>query len=124
MGDEAQEVAGLLHRVGAVGDHHGVHVFLCQHFVQTLGELEPDLVVHVLTADVDHLLAGDVRQIAQVGNGLDEIFHLEAAGLVARVLAFSLRPGDGAAGCQDHHVRLCGPARAGPQHQRCEQRST
>ena len=83
MNDEAEEVGGLFHRVGAVGDDDAVHILVREDCVDAGGQLEPHLVVHRLAADVGHLLAAQVGQITQVRDGLDEVVHREAAGFVA-----------------------------------------
>ena len=52
-----------------------------EHLVHALGELEPDLVVHVLAADVRDLLAGELRQVLHLRHGLDQVLDLERARL-------------------------------------------
>ena len=108
MHDQAQKIAGLLHPVGAVGDHDGIHIRLRQQLIHALGALEPHFVVHVLAADIHDLLATDVGQVAQPGHGLDQILDSKGAGLVASILARHLGAGDRAAGGEDHHLRLRG----------------
>ncbi len=107
MHDERQEISRLLHRVGAVGDDDAVHVVLREQFVATVGELEPDLVVHRLAADVGDLFAGQHGDIGELRHGIDEVVHRERAGLVARVRLRGLRAGDGAAGGENLDVGQC-----------------
>ena len=82
--------------------------------VEPLGELQPDLVVHVLAADVDDLLAGDDRQLVEVRDRLDQLLDVERAGLVAIVAGAGLRPGDRAASGEHGHARArpAGPGRS------------
>ncbi len=47
LDDEVEEVGGLLHRVGAVGDGNAVDVGLRQQAVDLARQLHPQLVVHV-----------------------------------------------------------------------------
>ena len=77
--DQVQEVGGLFHRVGAVGDDDAVDVLGLQEDVHAVGQLEPDLIVHVLAADVDQLLAGDLGELVHARRGVDQILHLEGA---------------------------------------------
>ena len=75
--DQVEKVAGLLGRVRAVRDHDAVGVLGGEHFIEAVGELEPHLVVHVLAADVDDLLAGDVGDVLHLWYGVDEILDVE-----------------------------------------------
>ena len=52
LDDEVEEVPRLLDRVGAVRDHDAGDIRLREDLVHARGELQPDLVVHVLRADV------------------------------------------------------------------------
>ena len=96
-----QKISGLLHRVGAVGDDDAVHVVLREQFVDALGQLEPDLVVHGLAADVGDLFTGQLGDVGELRHGLDEVVHREGAGLVAGISLRGLRAGDRAAGGED-----------------------
>ena len=57
-------------RVGAVRDRDAVDVRRGQQLVDALGELEPDLVVHVLAADAGDLLARDVGEVLELRDRL------------------------------------------------------
>src|SRR6185436_17170469 len=89
----------LAHRINAVlrGDQDGV---------DPMGQLEPHLVVHGLAADVGDLFAGDVRQVLELGHGLDEVLDGERARLVAGLGGRGLGSGDRPARRQDHALRL------------------
>ena len=62
-----------------------------------LRELEPDLVVHVLAADVRDLLARDRRELVEVRHRLDQRVDVVGARLVAVVGGARLRARDRAA---------------------------
>ena len=71
-----------------------------------LRELQPDLVVHVLAADAGDLLAGDVGDVLQLRDRLDQDVDADGARLVAGVGLRRGGAGDGSAGGQDHDLGL------------------
>ena len=69
--------------------------------LHTGGELEPDLVIHRLAADVGDLLAGQFGDVLELRHRLDEVVHGERAGLVTGIGLRGLRAGDRATGGED-----------------------
>ena len=63
-----------------MSDDYTIVTFFVEQLVDALGQLQPNLVVHVLRADVDQLLAGDVGQIKHLWNGVDERLHTYLSG--------------------------------------------
>ncbi len=122
---QVEEVAGLLEGVRAVGDDDAVDVVVGEEFIDPLGQLEPDGVAHILAADVGDLLAGDPREILQLGHGVDQNVDADLARGVAG-LGLGLRgAGDRAAGRQNDDVGFCsligGPGDAGDRDRGDEQ---
>ena len=102
---EVEEVGGLFHGVGAVGDDDTVHVILGQQLVDPLGQLEPHLVVHVLGADLDHLLPLHLGHVLHLGHGGDQGLDGHLACLIVGLGGGLPRTGYGATGRQNMNLR-------------------
>ena len=85
-----------------------------RQLVDALGELEQDVEAHVLRADIGDLLAFDVGEVLDPGNGREHRVDVDGAGLVARLRAGGGGAGDRAAGRQNHDVRFRLPLRRRP----------
>ena len=73
-----------------------------EQLVRALGELEPDLVVHVLAADVRDLLAAELGDLVELRHRLDQVLDLEAGPTCSRTQSCLPGSGDRAAGGEDH----------------------
>ena len=77
-----------------------------RQLVDAFGELQQDVEAHILRADVRDLLAFDVGQVGDAGNGRDHRVDVHRARRVARLRAGGRGAGDRAARRQNHDVRL------------------
>ena len=57
MYSEAQEIACFLHGISSVGHQYTVIAFLVQQLIDALGKFQPNGIIHVLTTNIDELLA-------------------------------------------------------------------
>ena len=112
LGHEVEEVRRLLDRVGAVRDDDAVHVLHRGELVDAARELEPDLVVHVLRADVGDLLALEVRELLGLRHGGEELLDADLARRVAGLDVARGGAGDRAARREHDDVRKRDPWRA------------
>ena len=123
--DERQEVARLLERVGAMRNQNAIGARIGERRVDAFRQLQPDLVVHVLAADARHLLAGEDRQLVQIGDRLEERVDVVGAGFVPVITGAGLCPRDGAAGGEHPNAwqrsRLLRRDRRG-RHHHCDDR--
>jgi hypothetical protein len=97
----------LLDRVGAVRDDDAGDVRHRDDGVDPIGELEPDLVVHVLRAYVRNLLALERGDLLGFGNCRDQLVDAHLARRVAGLDVRSGGAGDRAAGGEDVDCRQC-----------------
>ena len=99
---QIEEIGRLFQRIGAVGDDEAVGFAAVG--VNFLRQRQPDLIVHVLRADVHHLLPLHVGDIFQrrhrIDQRLDAQFARGIVGFRRRIAA----AGDGAAGRQQGDV--------------------
>ena len=102
---QVQKQRRLFKRVRAVRDDNSVHILVRQQDVDACGELQPDGVGHVLTADVGDLLADDMGVLPDLGYGADQCVDREFAGAVGCALVVARRGGDGAAGGENVDAR-------------------
>jgi hypothetical protein len=89
-----------------VRNHDTVHLRRGEELVDSFGESEPHLVVHVLRADIDHLLAGDVGNILHLGHSVDERLDGYLTGGVARCGGRLACSGYCSTGSEDVNVRF------------------
>ncbi len=101
---EVEEVGGLFHGVGAVGDDDAIHIILGQQLVDPLGQLQPHLVVHVLGANLDYLLPLHVGHVLHFGDGGDQGLDGYLASLIVGLGGRLAGAGDSAAGSQNMHI--------------------
>ena len=76
------------------GDDHAIDVGRREHLVDAVGQLEPDLMIHRLAADVGRLLAGKLGHVLELRHGIDQVVHRERTGLVAGIGLAGLGAGD------------------------------
>jgi hypothetical protein len=79
-------------RCRAVRDGDAIDVGRREQLVHALGELQPDLVFHVLAADAGDLLARDVGDVLQLRDGGDQGVDAHRARLVAGIVGFREAP--------------------------------
>jgi hypothetical protein len=114
--DQIEKVRGLLDGVGPVGDDNSVDIVLREQLVDSLRELQPGIVVHVLAGDLEYLLAFDVGDLLQFRHCFDEARDAHGGGGIAyRGRACRTGTGDRAAGSEDRDV---GEAWSPPQRDR------
>ncbi len=89
-----------------MSDDHTVVALFVEQLVDALGELEPNLIVHVLRTDVDELLTTDVGQIKHLGNGVDQCLNANLSCAVGRRSSRLAHTCDGAAGSNDTDFRF------------------
>ena len=70
-----------------MGDDHAVHVIPRQHGVAAAGELQPDLVIHILAGDVGDLFAGQLGNVPELRHGTDEVGDGDPAAQFPQVAA-------------------------------------
>ena len=87
-----------------MSDDHTVVAFFVEQLVDALGELEPNLIIHVLRTDVDELLAADVGQIKHLRNGVDQCLNANLSGAVGRRSSRLAHTCDGAAGSNNTNL--------------------
>ena len=83
---------------------------IAEQLVDPRRELDPDLVVHVLRADVGDLLAAHVGELLRLRHGGEELLDADLAARVAGLDVARGGAGDGAAG-REHDDGRQGPGR-------------
>ena len=106
LDDEIEEIRCLLHRIGAVRDGDAVDVRLSRQAVHFGGQLDPQLVVHVLAADGGHLHAAHIREFLHLRHGVDQHVDGDGAGFVSGSGRGLCRAGNRAAGRDDDDAWL------------------
>ena len=95
-------------RIGAVCEHHGAHIGLCQPMRTALRQCLPRGKVHVFAVKLGHLLTLQgvcAQQILQTRNVLQQVLHIQLCRLIRHPFARMRRlPGNGAACCQNHNL--------------------
>ena len=111
---QVEEVARLLQGIGAVRDDDAIHVGLGGQRIHPLRQFQPNGVRHVLAAHVGYLFTGDIGNLLDLRNGIDQDIDTDLAGCVPRLGLAVSGPGYGAAGCKNDDIRfvsrlcLCG----------------
>ena len=93
---------------------------IASELVDAAGQLQPDLVVHVLRADVRDLLAAQRRELLRLRHGGEQLVDADLARGVAGLHVARGGAGDGAAGGEHDDVRelVRGRARGRAEQQR------
>jgi hypothetical protein len=73
----------------------------------TLGQLQPHFIGHAFAGDLRNLLATYISHLGQLGYGGNHLVHAQlGSGVTNGGGAGGAGTGNGATGCQNHHVRL------------------
>ena len=82
-----QKPRSFFQGIGAVRDHHTLHVRVCQMLFAVSRQPQPDAVRHVLAIDLGDLLCHQTRcsHVPQRRNGGDQIIHADLPGGVAGI---------------------------------------
>ena len=94
---QVEEVSGFFHRVGTVGNDEAVGFIAVG--VNFFRQCQPDIIVHVLGADIHYLLAFNVRNVLQLRHRINQIFYANFTRCVVRFGCGVTTTGNGPAGC-------------------------
>ncbi len=89
---QAEEIRGFLERVRPMGNHDACHRGVLAKRVHALRQRAPDVVRHVLAADVGYLLGADLCDAGQLRHRREQVIHGKGARLVAGGRGVSLGP--------------------------------
>ena len=94
---QVEEVSGFFHRVGTVSNDEAVGFIAVG--VNFFRQCQPDIIVHVLGADIHYLLAFNVRNVLQLRHRINQIFYANFTRCVVRFGCGVTTTGNGPAGC-------------------------
>ena len=117
---QRKEAGGILHSISAVRNQHTVIPLPVQKVVHTLGELQPYLIVHILTVSVGKLPTGHVRKALPLRHGFCQRQDARLPSTVCRTCRRCRHAGNGVScgddagpgllrhgGCRHHHCHHC-----------------
>src|ERR1700757_1586982 len=91
-----QKVTSFLSRVRAVRNHDSVRFIRSEELIHSCCKLQPQTIVHVLTAYLGELFSSEFSKPPQAGHCVDQLFHSDFTGTISCVGLRSGLSGDSA----------------------------